>query len=108
MAEGPRDGDAAQPKGDAGNCAHENGDGRKVGSHPEGQRKAGVGGGWQERLWRVSGREGRSAAAVLGEPPRLCLLFSKYHMTAPMCCRLAQVNSSPRNRPEKKNVSAIL
>lgn len=88
---------------------HENGDGRKVGSHAEGRRTAGVGGGGQERPQRVSVREGRSAArvAVLGEPPRLCLPFSKYPMTAPMCCRLAQVNSRPRNRPEKKKVSAI-
>lgn len=72
MAEGPRDGDAVQPKGDAGDCAHENGDGRKVGSHTEGQRTAGVGGGGQERLWRVSGREGRSAAVLASLPASAC------------------------------------
>lgn len=28
--------------------------------------------------------------------------FQKYHMTAPMCCRLLQVNYRPQNRPGKK------
>lgn len=76
--------------------ARENGDGRKRwGRIQRGGGRPGVGGGGQERPRRVSVREGRPAAE-LGEPPRLRLLFSKYHMTAPMCCRLAQVNSRPR------------
>lgn len=35
-------------------------------------------------------------------PPLPVCRFPKYHMTAPMCCRLLQVNHRPQKRAGKK------
>lgn len=92
---------------------HESGDERTKGGVCKEGRQLGGGSEGKDRPPRPSVREGRLATAF-GLPSSLPsslppAFLKKYHMTAPMCCRLLQVNYRPQNRPgkKKKNVSAI-